>query len=847
MALKPNKYTALNKKIVSSFGAFGRSKLDEYPEPLMKESIMKVTRLLIGIIAALGIGLSSCSKVSSVSRGGASGASSHEVEVSGTISDEEPVEFVQASEAVQIGGVNLTAAVSYDVTAYLLDAAGVKSLIFSGSFSEPRFTFRSIVPRRYIVLDIIRRPDGGKLGAVLPPPVGSINANVLVDGTTTIAAKMTEVIASKASSGDQEAVTALTSGSVSVADLLMVAQSVRTTIKEQKEQNRGSAIDISTLARNLVQKSNALMATLNAEGQTTVAVTKKLSEASYQSIFGADAGTASPGVLAYRTRPDLGASASSQANVAYEAIKASTSDSMKPVDEAFRAEATAYRTAASVAAAVASQTQVTNTFKTVFESCSETPSGCAVTTFSPPVVSPTSTSTSAATPAIPVITISSQPAPQTTTNGSASFSVTASVSAGASLTYQWQKKDSNGQSFINLSNQTSPTLSLTSLARSTDHGDMFRVIIRSSDGVSSMTSNSATLTVEEAPGAPTSVTGIGGDTKVDLTWSVPSSDGSSAITDYVIQYSSNSGGSWTTFDDGVSVSAAVSVTGIVNGTSYIFKVAAVNGTGTGTYSNNSPSVRPIPPACAGDCYLEGSEPNYAQGLALGAERQGPGGSIISLQDGAGGFKIWKEKDGTRILNATGFIANGWQKELSRNGMSFVTSDFTLSSIVAGRVCPPNVFIDYSNMTEAGRCLYYDAGNPIQQLTAAGGVVGEDQLVNWNESNSGRGSSPSYYEGNIKTCADKGMRLPAAYETTMNIPGNPPAGDNLDAPPSWAGGAHGVPKVGSHTWTASADGIARYGNSFFGFFIYQDSSSEYAMGGNSYAVRCVLPNDAAMIP
>ncbi len=815
---------------------------------------MKLAQRLIVIAAALGIGLSSCSKVSSTSRGVASGGSSNDVEVSGTISDEEPVEFVQVSEAVQIGGVNLTAAVSYDVSAYSLDAAGVKTLIFSGSFAEPRFHFKSNVPRRYIVLEIVRRPDGGKLGAVLPPPVGSIKANVLVDGTTTIAAKMTEVIASKASSGDQEAVTALTSGSVSVADLLMVAQSVRTTVKEQKEQNKGTAIDISTLARNLVQKSNALMTTLNTEGQTTVAVTQKLSEASYQAIFGSDAGAVSPGILAYRVRPDLGASASSQTNVAYEAIKASASDSIKPVDEAFRVEATAYRAASSVAAAVASQTQVASTFKTVFESCSETPSGCAVTAYSPPVVSTISTSTSAATPAIPVITISSQPVPQATTNGSASFSVTASVSGGVSLTYQWQKKDSNGQSFINLSNQTSPTLSLTSLTRAGDHGDMFRVIIKSSDAVSSMTSSSAILTVQEAPSAPADLSVTAGVSKVDLTWSVPASEGGSVITDYVIQYSSNSGSSWTTFDDGISTSATGSVTGLVTGTSYIFKVAAANGIGTGTYSESSSSATPIPTACAGDCYLEGSEPNYALGLALGTERQGPGGSIISLQDGAGGFKIWKEKDGTRILNATGLLGHGWQKKLTRAGTGFTETDFTDAASIAGRVCPTNVFLSHSAMTATGRCLYYDAVKTPQALDLAGtnGTEASDWLQGWNRAATGRGVGASYYEGNIETCADIGMRLPTIYETSMiDVNGYLPAdykptgdlvsnGGSLSTHPSITG-ANGVPSDGAWLWTASASAV--HFSHYIGWRGTGFGTAPFTNYYGNAAVRCVVPDNS----
>jgi hypothetical protein len=93
------------------------------------------------------------------------------------------------------------------------------------------------------------------------------------------------------------------------------------------------------------------------------------------------------------------------------------------------------------------------------------------------------------------------------------------------------------------------------------------------------------------PGAPTSVTGTAGDGQVPLSWIAPS-NGGTPITDYVIQYSSNSGSSWTTFSDGTSTATSTTVTGLTNGTSYIFRVAAVNGIGQGSFSANSSAVIP---------------------------------------------------------------------------------------------------------------------------------------------------------------------------------------------------------------------------------------------------------------
>ena len=279
------------------------------------------------------------------------------------------------------------------------------------------------------------------------------------------------------------------------------------------------------------------------------------------------------------------------------------------------------------------------------------------------------------------------------------------------------------------------------------------------------------------------------------------------------------------------------------------------------------------PACNGDCYLEGSAPDYARGLMNGTIRRGPNNTVIVLQqNGMSGFKVWVEQNGSRILNATGFIANGWQKALNRAGTEPI-GDLTSSTVIAqieGRVCPgktlgSGVFVNFDNMVDSTRCLYYDSGNVAQSLDAAhpdnGGAAenreGEDWLRRWlttsNEinPNPSQRSLASYYEGNIKTCADKGMRLPTFYETsvTSNDYGgtnDQPEGDftinggSLSSHPTFAG-ANGVPSFG-WSWTASANTNSTFRNwkwsntrQFVGSYLV---SSEYYWA--FYTVRCVLP-------
>jgi len=95
------------------------------------------------------------------------------------------------------------------------------------------------------------------------------------------------------------------------------------------------------------------------------------------------------------------------------------------------------------------------------------------------------------------------------------------------------------------------------------------------------------------PAAPTSVTVAGGNAQATVSWTAPTVVLSAVpITDYVVQFSSNSGSSWTTFSDGTSTSTTATVTGLTNGTAYVFRVAAANSLGQGAFSSASSAVTP---------------------------------------------------------------------------------------------------------------------------------------------------------------------------------------------------------------------------------------------------------------
>jgi len=94
------------------------------------------------------------------------------------------------------------------------------------------------------------------------------------------------------------------------------------------------------------------------------------------------------------------------------------------------------------------------------------------------------------------------------------------------------------------------------------------------------------------PSAPTNLLGTAGNSQANLTWTAPSSNDGSLITDYKVQYSSNGGSPWSDFNRTASTATSATVTGLTNGTPYVFRVSAVNGAGTGEFSTLSAPVTP---------------------------------------------------------------------------------------------------------------------------------------------------------------------------------------------------------------------------------------------------------------
>jgi titin len=98
------------------------------------------------------------------------------------------------------------------------------------------------------------------------------------------------------------------------------------------------------------------------------------------------------------------------------------------------------------------------------------------------------------------------------------------------------------------------------------------------------------------PGIPTGLSASAGEGSASLQWSAPD-PGADPISDYVVQYSSDGGADWTTYDTGATATSAT-VTGLTDGTPYIFEVQAVNSDGSGPFSMPTGTVEPSGPPAA---------------------------------------------------------------------------------------------------------------------------------------------------------------------------------------------------------------------------------------------------------
>ena len=178
---------------------------------------------------------------------------------------------------------------------------------------------------------------------------------------------------------------------------------------------------------------------------------------------------------------------------------------------------------------------------------------------------------------------------------------TAPDSGGATITdYIIEYSSDGGSSWTVFADGTGAAITATVTGLTNGQAYSFRVSATNSEGDSDASDVVTGTPVTTVPDAPTGLAAVPANTRVGLTWAAPDSGGAT-ITDYIIEYSSDGGSSWTVFADGTGAAITATVTGLTNGQAYSFRVSATNSEGDSDASAavTSTPVTTVPDAPTG--------------------------------------------------------------------------------------------------------------------------------------------------------------------------------------------------------------------------------------------------------
>jgi titin len=271
---------------------------------------------------------------------------------------------------------------------------------------------------------------------------------------------------------------------------------------------------------------------------------------------------------------------------------------------------------------------------------------------------------------------------------------------------------------------TTTTVTLTSLTPVTSY--QFRVSAQNGVNAGAV-SNIVTATTTMAPSTPGSLA-VQSTTKdsVTLVWFAPTETGGSAITDYVVEYSVGTSGTWSTFADGTSTNLSTIVTGLNPGVTYLFRVKAVNAVGSSTTTATVTTTTPVDVPTAPRT-LVATSGNGLVNLTWTAPAGNGGGAIsdyeidISTNDGLTWTQLSDSVSTTASYSVTGLNAGQ-------------TYRFRVRAVNSGGVS--------TNSNEAS-AVVLDIPSAVQSLTVSATGIGQ-LSVSWSAPASNGGSAITDY-------------------------------------------------------------------------------------------------------
>src|SRR5216684_4089922 len=178
------------------------------------------------------------------------------------------------------------------------------------------------------------------------------------------------------------------------------------------------------------------------------------------------------------------------------------------------------------------------------------------------------------------------------------------------------------------------------------------------------------------PGAPTALTATAGNASISLSWTAPASNGGASITGYNVLRSTTSGAE-TALSSGVT-GTTYTDSSALNGTTYFYKVTAVNSAGPGAASNEAsatPTAAPTVPSAPQN--LTASAGNASVLLSWAAPASNGGAPV-------GSYNVWRStSSGTESLLTSGVVGTSYTDSSALNGITYFYKVAAVNSVGSG--------------------------------------------------------------------------------------------------------------------------------------------------------------------
>ena len=189
-------------------------------------------------------------------------------------------------------------------------------------------------------------------------------------------------------------------------------------------------------------------------------------------------------------------------------------------------------------------------------------------------------------------------------------------------------------------------------------------------------SNEASATPATVPSAPQNLVASAGNGSVSLSWTAPASNGGAPVTSYNVLRSTTSGAE-TALSSGVT-GTTYTDSSALNGTTYFYKVTAVNSAGPGAASNEAsatPTAAPTVPSAPQN--LTASAGNASVLLSWAAPASNGGAPV-------GSYNVWRStSSGTESLLTSGVVGTSYTDSSALNGITYFYKVAAVNSVGPG--------------------------------------------------------------------------------------------------------------------------------------------------------------------